>query len=108
MDAQTVQDLGNVLGWIVGGGGALFFTAKKIWTRFVGDGIALTTTASMSDMVNLLAEQIKDLAETNTQLRTEIKELRESNKELSIQNMHLQEEVSKLTIQVEAITTNKQ
>jgi len=102
---MSFDDIGNNLGYIVGTGSVFLFSAKKVWTKFIGDSITLTTTSSMNEMVELLSEQIKDLAETNTQLRAEIKELRESNKQLSIQNMHLQEEVSKLTIQVEAITT---
>jgi len=102
MDWGTIGSYG---GYIASGAVASIFAVKALYTKFVGDGITLTTTSSMSDMAELLSHQIKELAETNIQLRTEIKALRESNSQLIIQNLHLQEEVDKLAIKVQALTT---
>lgn len=102
MDWLTI---GNYAGLILGGGGALVLGIQKALTKFYGDGITLTTTTSMGDMVALLSTQIKDLAATNVELRTEIKALRDSNSQLIIQNLHLQEEVNKLSTKVQALTT---
>jgi hypothetical protein len=97
--------IGSIGGYVLGGGVAAIFAVKALYTKFVGDGITLTTTSSMGDMAELLSEQIKDLAETNKELRIEIKALRESNSQLIIQNLHLQEEVDKLAIKVQALST---
>lgn len=97
--------IGTALGILVTGGGAIVLGVQKAITKFNGEGITLATTNSMKDMVDLLSMQIKDLAQTNIELRIEIKSLRESNTQLMIQNQHLQTEVDKLAIQVRALTT---
>ena len=99
-------EIGSYGGYLIGGGVTAIFTVKALYTKFVGEGITLTTTSSMGDMAELLSHQIKELAETNIQLRTEIKALRESNSQLIIQNLHLQEEVDKLAIKVQALTNS--
>lgn len=97
--------IGTALGILVTGGGAIVLGVQKAITKFNGDGITLATTNSMKDMVDLLSMQIKELAQTNIELRGEIKALRESNSQLMIQNLHLQTEVDKLAIQVRALTS---
>jgi len=102
MDLMTVF---NNLGLIIAGGGAAVLGIQKAITKFNGEGITLATTTSMKEMVDLLSGQIKDLAQTNIELRTEIKALRESNSQLLVQNLHLQNEVDKLAIKVQALTS---
>jgi len=96
--------IGAALGVLITGGGAIVLGVQKAITKFNGDGITLATTNSMKEMVDLLSMQIKDLAQTNIELRTEIKALRESNNQLMVQNLHLQAEVDKLAIKVQALT----
>lgn len=102
---MDLVSIGTAIGVLLGGGGAVVFAIQKAITKFNGDGITLTTTNSMKEMVDLLSMQIKDLAQTNIELRVEIKGLRESNNLLSVQNLHLQNEVDKLAIQVQALTS---
>lgn len=103
---MDLVSIGTGIGLLLGGGGAIVLAVQKAITKFNGDGITLTTTNSMKEMVDLLSMQIKDLAQTNIELRVEIKGLRESNNMLSVQNLHLQNEVDKLAIKVQALTVS--
>lgn len=102
MDLMTI---GTAIGATLGGVGAIVLGVQKAITKFRGEGITLATTNSMKDMVDLLSMQIKELAQTNIELRTEIKLLREQNNQLMAQNLHLQNEVDKLAIKVQALTS---
>lgn len=102
MDLMTI---GTAAGVAITGLGAIVLGVQKAFTKFRGDGITLATTNSMKEMVDLLSEQIRELAHTNVELRSEIKALREQNNQLMVQNLHLQSEVDKLAIQVRALTS---
>lgn len=101
MDLMTI---GTAVGATITGVGAIVLGVQKALTKFRGEGITLATTNSMKEMVDLLSEQIRELAQTNVELRSEIKLLREQNNLLMVQNLHLQNEVDKLAIKVQALT----
>jgi len=74
--------------------GALGF--KKLLASISKDNAILSANNAANEVVNLLRDQMQDLAQSNKSLREEVEKLRLVNLELQAENRNLREEIHDL------------
>lgn len=89
---NTSTALGGVLGSIIG----ITWLIKKGLTAWKTESLEAARVDSLSEVVNILTGQIKDLNQTVDELRRTNKELREINDNLSEDNRQLKREIGRL------------
>ena len=84
---------------------ALALGVRKLHAMFASDGVAIAKVNSELDIITLLRDQIRELANANKELRIEIESLRQLNKNLAIENDDIKTELRILQAQIKLIST---
>lgn len=104
---QQINEAGssptNVLGFLLAAIVAFIFWTQRLRKDWVDSKTSILKSEAEHDVVELLREQLKELAQSNKELRAEINELREANEALMLENRTLREEVAKLARIIERL-----
>lgn len=85
---------------------ALALGIRKLHAMFASDGVAIAKVNSELDIITLLRDQIRELANANKELRVEIESLRQLNKNLAAENDDIKNELRILQAQIKLISTS--
>lgn len=81
----TFQSIPEIVAGIVLAIVAIALGLRKIHAMYAADGVSIAKVNSELDIITLLREQIKELANANKELRSELDSLRQLNRSLTSQ-----------------------
>lgn len=84
---------------------ALALGVRKLHAMFAADGVSIAKVNSELDIITLLREQIKELANANKELRSEIESLRQFNQTIVGENDDIKLELRRLQAQIKTISS---
>jgi len=84
---------------------ALALGIRKLHAMYAADGVSIAKVNSELDIITLLRDQIKELANANKELRYEIGSLRQLNKSLASENDEIKSELRALQSQIRLLST---
>lgn len=101
----SLSSLPDIIGGAVVALIALALGIRKLHAMYAADGVSIAKVNSELDIITLLRDQIKELANANKELKSEIESLRQLNKSLASENDDIKSELRALQSQIRLLST---